>query len=125
MGAYGLPRNSRDIDIVTKLPRQERPSELTIHLRDEGFVEYKVQYTEDGLVRRYKKDDWLVDVFEAVPEVFNALKRNASIFTLKNKTIYVISIRDLIQMKKRRASSQDLVDIASLEWLKRQEINRK
>jgi len=60
-----------------------------------------------------------VDLLVGEHERFPDLKRRAKSVTLQGRTYFVASIDDLIEMKRRAGRLQDLLDIETLESIRR------
>jgi hypothetical protein len=116
MGFYGEPRDSTDIDIMTNFMLFGDHSDIAEILDNTKFEEFKTEHTDDGwfLVRKFRAGDWVIDLFEADSKLFRGMKSRAIPVKWKGKIVYIISKMDLIKLKRKRGSPQDLLDIQNL-----------
>ena len=116
MGIYGAARDSMDVDFIAACPVLGK-SGIKAKMVAEGYAETQTMFVDDGLVRRFRKGSWRVDIFETDYLSFLVLKLRASSRIVRGVRMMVISIRDLIRRKRKRSSPQDVADIARLEWI--------
>ena len=113
VGIYGFTRATQDLDIIIITP-QEKIEKVLVK---KGFTKLVVKMTESGLISRYKLGDWVLDIFvEGRRMEWIKLKRRAFKTKWHDYEVKVISKKDLITNKKKRASSKDLLDIHMLEY---------
>jgi hypothetical protein len=113
VGIYGFTRATQDLDIILITP-QEKIEKVLIK---NGFMKIVVKMTESGLISRYKFGDWVLDIFVEDRRIeWARLKRRAFKTKWHDYDVKVISKKDLIANKKKRASSKDLLDIHMLEY---------
>lgn len=124
-GVYGAPRSSEDMDIIVSLPYLKKKSKLAKILEDMGFKQYKSEWVEDSLIRKYKMGAWKIDVFEMIPQILRGIKKRANVAILRGYKFLIISKEDLIERKLRRGSIQDIADIQQMEIAEYQKGRKK
>jgi hypothetical protein len=113
VGIYGFTRATQDLDIIIITPHEKIEKVLVKN----GFTKLVVKMTESGLISRYQLGDWVLDIFVEERRIeWAGLKRRAFKTKWHDYTVKVISKKDLIANKKKRASSKDLLDIHMLEY---------
>ena len=113
VGIYGFTRATQDLDVIIITPHDKVERILVKN----GFMKLAVRMTESGLMSRYKLDNWVLDIFvEGRRLEWMRLKRNAFKTKWHDYPVKVISKKDLIANKKKRASSKDILDIHMLEY---------
>lgn len=129
---YGVPRVTQDIDIIVAMER-ENILKLNTVLKKLGYKPRLPVNPDDKIV-----EDWVanknlkafsfyhqIENYKVVDIVlvhqldFEVVFKNKSVKKAKNIDIYLVSIDDLIQMKKDSGRSQDLSDVKMLEKVKR------
>jgi len=112
MGLYGYNRATEDLDIIISTGDKK----VLAVLKEKGFLSVKAQMTEDGMVQKLSYDNWYLDVFlEEGRAKWLGLKARAKKVKWGRYTVKVISKKDLIKFKERRASLKDLLDIHVLK----------
>jgi len=115
MGLYGYNRATEDLNIMISTGDRK----LVNILKEKGFREVKIQMTEEGMVHKLAYDDWFLDIFlEEGRAKWLGLRARAKKVKWGKYTIKVISKKDLIKFKERRASIKDLMDIHVLKHMK-------
>lgn len=134
---YGYPRLTVDLDLIVALNRKnlkkifDALSQLGYLLKTliskEDFISVKrlkklSKEKNMKVISFYHQKDPLkiVDIFLAFSNWKKILERK-KIFKLKNFKIPVISIEDLIELKKMTKRKQDLIDLEYLEKIKKHE----
>ena len=113
LGIHGFTRATQDLDVIIITPHEK----IEHILVENGFTKLVVKMTEKGLMARYKLDDWVLDIFvEGRRLEWIRLKKNSLKTKWYDYPVKVISKKDLIVNKKKRASSKDLLDIHMLEY---------
>jgi len=113
LGIHGFTRATQDLDVIIITPHEK----IEHILVENGFTKLAVKMTEKGLMARYKLDDWVLDIFvEGRRLEWLRLKKNSLRTKWFDYPVKVISKKDLITNKKKRASSKDLLDIHMLEY---------
>lgn len=132
---YGFPRLTVDLDLIVDLGKEnlEKVYDLLTELdykpktpiKKEEFIDKErlrglAKEKNMKVVSFYNLKDPLkvIDIGVNLPKIPEALKRR-KIIKVKNLTIPIISIDDLIKMKKTLARPQDLIDVENLEKIKK------
>ena len=134
---FGYPRLTADLDLIVSLEKENLENlynvliklgyRLKIPIKKEEFVE-KETLQELAREKNMKvvsfynlKDPFkIIDVGVNLPRVSEILKNKKHI-RVRNSDIPIISIDDLIKMKKDVARRQDLIDVENLENIKKHE----
>jgi hypothetical protein len=137
---HGVPRNSFDIDIITKM-NDKNLFKLMKVLKDLGFIPKQPVNPMDFAVKKIR-DEWIhkknmkafnfysyesgfkeVDIVIDHPIDFDLAYERRNNMEMGNIFLPVISIDDLITMKINSSRDKDLLDIKELEIL--QEAKKK
>lgn len=133
----GSPRFTADLDLIVSLDRKNLENlydtliklgyALKIPIKKEEFINKETlqklaKEKNMKVVSFYNlKDPFeVIDIGVNLPGISEILKNKKSI-TVKNSDIPIISIDDLIKMKKDVARRQDLIDVDNLEEIKKHE----
>jgi hypothetical protein len=112
MGLYGYNRATEDLDIIISTGDRK----VLDALSKKGFRDIKVQMTEEGMVHKLAYNSWYLDIFlEDGRAKWLGLKARAKKVKWGKYTVKVISKKDLIKFKERRASFKDMLDIHVLK----------
>lgn len=137
---YGNPRFTGDLDLVVDL-EEENLKKLIKVFKVLKFIPRQPVKAEELILEENRKR-WLnekgmlaftfinpvdplenVDILFSSPVSFESAYRNRKIFRSENVPVPVVSLQDLIRMKKKAGRTQDLQDIAilksALEWEKK------
>jgi len=131
---HGIPRVTQDIDIIISLDRDNiilTTSLLkklgyipTLPVNPEDLADESTRETwirEKNLIAfsfHHKADNFrVVDIVLVHPLDFNTAYANRTVKTVKDFSINLVSIDDLIKMKKASGRNQDLSDIELLNKL--------
>jgi len=134
---YGFARLTVDLDLIVNLEKEnlEKVYDILTRLnyrtktpiKKEEFVEKEklrklAKEKNMKVVSFYNLKDPLrvIDVCVNLPRIPEVLTRRKYI-KVKNLTIPIISIDDLIEMKKTLARPQDLIDVENLKKIKQHE----
>ena len=138
---FGYPRLTADLDLIVSLEKENLENlynvliklgyRLKIPIKKEEFVE-KETLQELAREKNMKvvsfynlKDPFkIIDIGVNLPGIPEILKNKKHV-RVKNSDIPIISIDDLIKMKKDAARPQDLIDVENLEDIKRHEKRKK
>lgn len=129
---HGYPRLTVDIDLVVDLAPEEAIKAIDV-LSGLGLVP-RVPVPASDFADREKRETWIrdknmrvftmldpnnpmrqVDLFVESPIPFDALWQRAEILSLRDTSVRVAAIEDIIAMKRTAARPQDLVDIEALQ----------
>jgi predicted nucleotidyltransferase len=132
---YGIPRMTYDIDLMLDL-EEKNIRRFLLLLRDWGFGP-KLPVDAMDLARREKREDWIsnknmkafnlvnpkwaiseIDVVIDSPVSYEEASQRANYFNLRDVSIPVVSLDDLIRMKEKTDRKQDRADIRYLKRLK-------
>ena len=107
------------IDLLWSLGARPRIPEPLERIRDVEQVQ-RWRQEKGMLALNFRTPDGATEVDLLVGESarFEALRQRALRVNVEQRTFYVASIDDLIEMKKRAGRPQDLLDIAHLEAVK-------
>lgn len=131
----GLFRSTADMDILVEMSDENLKKIVTI-LKNKG---YRVKQPVDpmGIADKKTREDWVkhkhmkafnfykegelkeVDIIIESPISFTEAKKTAVYFKSEDITLPVISIDNLIKMKKNTGRNIDKLDIAELKRIKR------
>ena len=132
---HGIPRVTQDLDIIISLDSTNIAA-LNIVMKKLGFLpslpvnpEYLADYSireswirEKNLIAftfHQTSDNYrVVDIVLVNPLDFESAYQNRTVKTVRDFTINLVSIDDLIKMKKFSGRSQDISDIEMLQKLK-------
>ena len=133
---YGVPRFTKDLDILVH-PSKENLVRLVKALDILGFrsrVGIKlIELAEPVNWEKWKKEKGLIafnlfnpqkaheeiDILMDSPVSFSEAKKRNFNLKLGSLRLHVVSIEDLIKMKKRAGRKQDLADIEALKQVQR------
>lgn len=138
---FGSPRMTADLDLIVSLDKENLENlydvltklgyALKIPIKKEDFVQKETlqrlaKEKNMKVVSFYNlKDPFeIIDIGVNLPGVSEILK-NKKYIAVKNSDIPIISIDDLIKMKKAVARTKDLIDVESLEKIKKHEKENK
>lgn len=126
LGFYGCIRATRDMDLLVQMPMAVigTKAEVLKALTDAGFEDAPTKFVEEGLVHRFVKDAWRVDVLEQERATYREIEKRSTKVPWKGGVIKVIAPEDLVRMKLKRGTDQDNADIKCLQWVLEQEIAR-
>ena len=129
---HGVPRMTYDIDLMIHLA-PGNINRLIVKLKSWGYVPRSPVQPEE-LADEQMRAFWIreknmqafnfcndkqplseIDVVIDSPIEYQELKRRAIVFDLKGVKVPVISIGDLIEIKRKAGRKQDLSDIESLQ----------
>ena len=132
---HGIPRVTQDIDIIISLDR-ENITGVTGILKKFGYVP-KLPVNPDDLTDESIRESWIreknliafsfchtrdqykiIDIVLVHPLDFDTSYKNRTVKSVRDFTINLVCIDDLITMKKYSARNQDLSDIELLKKLK-------
>ncbi len=132
---YGVPRMTQDIDIIISMEK-ENIVNLVKMLRDLGY-EPRLPVDPSDLADTAKVNEWIdnrnlkafgfyhpdaqyksVDIVLVHPLDFDTAYSRKTVKKVRDTDIYLVSIDDLIEMKRSSGRKQDLSDIESLEKVK-------
>jgi len=136
---HGFPRFTADLDLIIHLEEKnidrffETVAKLGYHPR--------LPVTKEDFKNKHKRTEWIktknitvfsffhskkpmetIDLFVKEPIKFEIMAKDAEIIRVKNIAIPTVSIKHLIQLKKKAGRPEDLIDIANLEaiqWSKK------
>lgn len=135
---HGHPRLTADLDLVVDLAEDQVRSAvdtlLELGLRPRLPVDPH-DFADPTVRRRWIEERALtvfsfhdphnplreVDLFADPPVAFSQLWERSVAIDLSNTTVRVVSIDDLIAMKRQAGRAQDLADVEALEGLKRRD----
>lgn len=131
---HGVVRMTADLDLMLSL-REDNLQRFVAIMKELGFRP-KVPVPADSLVSEKNRRAWaeeknmqvfsfyhpeqpisLIDVFVTEPIPFSELKKTFVSKSLDDVTIPVVSIQNLIKLKKLAGRPQDLEDIKALEMI--------
>lgn len=135
----GSLRNTNDLDIIVKIEDKNIGKIVTI-LKERG---YKVKQPVDpmGIADKATREEWIrekhlkafnfykdksleeVDIIIDSPVSYEKAVKNREQIKAGNLTIQVVSIDDLITMKKKAARGIDIIDIIELKRIKKMRKN--
>ncbi len=132
---YGIPRMTYDIDLLLELEDKNLERFLKM-LKSWGFKP-KVPVDIMDFAKKDKREDWIknknmkaftlinpewalseIDIVIDSPVDFKKASKNVNLIVLKDVTIPIVSIDDLIEMKSNTGRRQDMADIRYLKELK-------
>ena len=133
---YGVPRFTKDLDILIdpsegnlkrlgkalkflgykpKVPVSFKeflnPANWTKWKREKGMIAFNLYHPK----KAYEEIDLLVNV----PLSFSKAKKNSETLRAGNLRLYLVSLDDLIRMKRNSKRQQDLADIEALKKVKK------
>lgn len=133
---HGVPRITQDIDLIIAM-EQENILKLNTILKKLRYIP-RLPINPDDIANPKIVKDWIinknlqafsfyqqkenykvVDIVLVHPLDFKKAFKNKSIKKVKDIEIYLVSIDDLIQMKKNTGRKQDLSDIEMLKKVKK------
>lgn len=132
---HGIPRVTQDLDIIISLDSTNIAA-LNIVMKKLGFLPslpVNPEYLADSSIREswireknliaftfhHTSDNYrVVDIVLVHPLDFESAYQNRTVKTVRDFTINLVSIDDLIKMKKFSGRSQDISDIEMLQKLK-------
>ena len=135
INCLGGMRNTSDLDILVEMSDDNLKKIVTI-LRKKGYT-IKQPVDPMGLARRQTREDWIrnkhmkafnfykenslkeVDIIIESPVSFQQAKKDAIILTVDDLKLPVISINNLIKMKKKAGRPVDKLDILELKKIKK------
>jgi acylphosphatase len=113
---------ARFVDAMNKLGFKPRLNEDPYSLADSAKRASWAKRNMKAFSFIHKKDDYkIVDVLIESPILFNDAYGRRKIVTAEGKKIDVLSLKDLITLKKASMREQDLIDIRMLEELLKNE----
>jgi len=131
---YGVPRMTADLDLMVDLEKENVLKTVNI-LRSLGYVP-KIPENPENLANREKREEWKkknmkaftfwntkkpykqIDIFiENIIDFDKAYNRREKV-KAEGFEIYLASIDDLIEMKRKSGRKQDLCDIEALRKVK-------
>ena len=132
---YGIPRMTYDIDILIDM--SDSNIEQFLNLMKEWGFKPRVPVPIDDFADKNKRNDWVqnknmkaftfinpdwaiseIDIIIESPIVYDKAIINSVKLTVADVIIPVISINDLIEMKKNSGRTHDQIDIEYLEKIK-------
>jgi hypothetical protein len=130
---YGYVRGTTDIDVVIDLaPEDARRSLLA--LSELGYRP-KVPVKAEDFADPGKRESWIrekgmvvfslfsdrtrltIDIFVAYPVPFDELWTRTEVVTLRDGSVRIASLEDLLAIKRSAGRPKDLLDVAELERL--------
>ncbi|MDP3726897.1 MAG: hypothetical protein Q8Q96_01110 [bacterium] len=134
---FGSPRMTADLDLIVSLDKENLENlynvliklgyALKIPIKKEDFIQKETlqklaKEKNMKVVSFYNlKDPFeIIDIGVNLPGIPEILK-NKKYITVKNSDIPIISMDDLIKMKKAVARPKDLIDVENLEKIKKYE----
>jgi len=135
LNLLGGSRYTSDLDIVVELSEKNLRKIITI-LEKMGF-RAKLPVNPADITNKKIRKDWIenknlkalnfykptsmaeVDIIVDTPISFKHIKKNKAIVRMQKLFLPVVSIEDLIIMKKTAARDQDMVDISKLKIIKK------
>jgi hypothetical protein len=132
---HGIPRVTQDIDIIISLDREnirrvnsaleKLGFEPSLPVNPEDLSDVSIRETwirEKNLIAfsfHHKTDNYrVVDIVLVHPLDFDSAYLNRTVKSVRDFTINLVSIDDLIKMKKFSGRNQDISDIELLEKLR-------
>ena len=133
---YGYSRMTADLDLIIHLEEKniDRFFETVTKL---GYSP-RLPVTKEEFKDRHKRTEWIktknmtvfsffhskkpmetIGLFVKEPIKFEVMAKDAKIIKVKNITIPVLSIKHLIQLKKKAGRPEDLIDIANLKVIQK------
>ena len=133
---YGIPRMTYDTDLIVDMQDKNLKALLTL-LKDWGFKP-KLPVNMMEFAKSEKRRDWIknknmkafclinpewamseIDIVINTPINYKKASKNIKYIALQNVSIPMISINDLIKMKKSSNRQQDKADMRYLKRLKK------
>jgi len=113
---HGLPRSTRDIDLLWSIPRIALPSVLE-KLSQRGFT-----FRLDEVIRELGEDHFSrisfhgvrVDILEAVLPLFRGVVERAKAEAVRGRTVRVAAPGDLVALKLLAGRENDLADVKAI-----------
>ena len=122
VNAYGFQRTTGDMDLLVD-PKGENLNKIYKCLGDAGFDadEAKRALSQPGGILFLKEEPYRIDLLTKIniPYTFDEVYSRAETRKLFEITIKVIGYSDLIDEKSRSKRNKDLLDIATLEEIRR------
>jgi len=133
---HGFPRFTADLDLIIHLEEKniDRFFETVAKL---GYRP-RLPVTKEDFKNKHKRTEWIktknitvfsffrskkpmetIDLFVKEPIKFEIMAKDAEIIRVKNIAIPTVSIKHLIQLKKKAGRPEDLIDIANLKVIQR------
>ena len=131
---HGIPRMTYDLDLMIRLDR-ENVAKTVNKLRSLGYFPRAPVSAED-LADEEVRETWIreknmkafsfyspdqpigeIDLMIDLPLAYDVIKERALIFEIGSTKVPVISLRDLIEIKKISNRKQDLSDVEHLRKL--------
>ena len=129
---YGIPRMTYDLDLMVAL-NPENISKLLSKLSDWGYKP-RAPVDPNGLADEKKRDIWVreknmkafsfyhekevigeIDVLIDLPAPYEQFRGRAKVFDVEGTSVPVISVQDLIDLKRRAGRQQDASDVEHLK----------
>lgn len=131
---HGIPRMTYDVDLLLDLSDKNLNKFLKL-VREWGFKP-RVPVGIMELAQKEKREDWIknknmkafclinpdwaiseIDIIIDSPVDYAKAAENAKYITLKNISVPVVAVKDLIKMKKNTGRKQDAADIRYLRGM--------
>jgi predicted nucleotidyltransferase len=128
---YGIPRMTYDLDLMVNL-NPENISKLLSRLSDWGYKP-RAPVNPNDLADEKKRAFWIreknmkafsfyhekeaigeIDVLIDLPVPYEKLRQRAKVFDVEGISVPVISVQDLIDLKRRAGRQQDVSDVEHL-----------
>ena len=129
---YGIPRMTYDLDIMIAL-HPENISKLLSRMRDWGYKP-RVPVNPQDLADERKRESWTremnrkafcfynerevigeIDVLIDLPIPYEEFRQRAKAFDLEGTSVPVVSVQDLIDLKRHAGRQQDACDVEYLQ----------
>lgn len=124
VGAWGVSRSTRDVDLYVELPNGRRP-DLARSLVDKGFdiPAMEEELTKFGVFRSRSPDGVFLDIFDAVGPLGEQLLAHRKQIAVFGRKLWVTAPEELFLLKAFSDRARDFDDLVSLASLPRLRIN--
>ncbi len=129
---YGIPRNTKDVDIVIELRHSKQLAEVASHLPDCFKFDSQVTFeTITGSVRHIVKivgTPFVIELFELATDDFqkSRFERRKEIFVPQlNASVSIPTAEDVVIQKLRWARPKDLEDARDVMAVQGEALNRE
>jgi len=115
VGAWGVPRATRDVDLYVELPAGARPR-LQAELERRGFhvPAMDAELERFGVFRSRSRDGVSLDVFDAVGPLGEAVLAHCREIDLEGLRLAVVAPEELVVLKAFSDRGRDSEDLAGL-----------
>jgi predicted nucleotidyltransferase len=129
---YGIPRMTYDLDLMIAL-NPENILKLLARLNDWGYKP-RAPVNPNDLADEKKRAIWIrdknmkafsfyhekeaigeIDVLIVLPMPYEKFRERAKVFDLEGTSVPVVSVQDLIDLKRRAGRQQDVSDVEHLK----------